>query len=267
MSDPPDDQRDELASAYLDGEATPTERAQVEADPALVRRVAELGVVRAALGAPGPSAGAETRDRAITAALAAATPPATTVTPIDRPRSSRRAFAVLGAAAAAVAVIAAVAVVATRSSNSGNSTSAGVSTTARAAGSTATFGPETQSAGAATSAAPTGGVSSTTVAASAAGRDASAAAGTTSAPPYLGVADDDSDLRALLGATSASAVSAPPAPASPATPTANSCTVPGATLVGTVTWQGTQALVFVANGLATVIQLSDCRPIATVPLT
>jgi hypothetical protein len=43
--------------------------------------------------------------------------------------------------------------------------------------------------------------------------------------------------------------------------------VPAATLVGTVTWQGTAALVFVANGLATVIQVSDCRPIATVPLT
>jgi hypothetical protein len=262
MSDPSDDQRDELASAYLDGDATPAERAQVEADPALVRRVAELGVVRAALGAPGPSAGAETRDRAITAALATASPPAATVTPIDRHRSSRRALVVLGAAAAAVAVIAAVAVVATRSSNTGTSTSAGVSTTARAAGSTASFGPETQSAGAATSAAPTGGVSSTTVAASAAGRDASAAAAT-SAPPYLGVADDDSELRALLGATSASAVSPLPAPAS----AANSCTVPGATLVGTVTWQGTLAHVFVANGVATVIQVSDCRPIATVPLT
>ena len=162
MSDPSHDQRDELASAYLDGEATAAERARVEADPELVRRVTELGVVRAALGAPGPSAGPETRDRAITAALAAASPPAATVTPIDRHRSSRRALVVLGAAAAAVAVIAAVAVVASRSSNTGTSTSAGVSTTARPAGSTATFGPETQSAGAApTSAAPTGGVSST----------------------------------------------------------------------------------------------------------
>jgi hypothetical protein len=81
------------------------------------------------------------------------------------------------------------------------------------------------------------------------------------------VADDDSELRALLGGSSASAVNEPPAPATPAASAANSCTVPGATLVGTVTWQGTTALVFVANGLATVVQVSDCRPIATVPLT
>ncbi|HEY1278027.1 MAG TPA: hypothetical protein VGF22_00045 [Acidimicrobiales bacterium] len=268
MSDPSDDQRDELASAYLDGEATAAERARVEADPELVRRVAQLGVVRAALGAPGPSAGAETRDHAIATALAAASPPAATVTPIERHRSSRRALTILGAAAAAVGVIAAVAVVATRSSNTGTSSSAAVSTTARAAaGSTATFGPQTQSPEAATSPAPTGGVSSTTVAASPAGRDASTAAGGAPALPYLGVADDDSELRALLVATSASAVSAPPAPATPPALAANSCTVPAATLVGTVTWQGTAALVFVANGLATVIQVSDCRPIATVPLT
>jgi hypothetical protein len=266
MTDPSDDQRDELASAYLDGEATAAERARVEADPDLVRRVAELGVVRAALGAPGPSARAETRDRAITAALAAS-PPAAKITPLHRGRSSRRPLAILGAAAAAVAVIAAVAVVATRSSNNGTSTSARASTTARAAGSTATFGPETQSAGTATSAAATGGVSSTTGATSAAGRDTSSAAAGTSAPRYLGVADDDSELRALLGGNSASAVSAPLVPAPPPAPAASSCTVPGATLVGTVTWQGAAAFVFVANGLATVIQVSDCRPVATVPLT
>lgn len=49
MSDEQDFELDELASAYLDGEAAPGERAVVEADPALVARVDEFRSLRQAL--------------------------------------------------------------------------------------------------------------------------------------------------------------------------------------------------------------------------
>ena len=268
MSDP-SHQRDELVSVYIDGEATPAERVRVEADPELVRRVGELRAVRAALAAPVAPPDAPTRDAAIAAARAAratatTVPAGPTVTAIDRRRPNRRALAVMGAAA--VAAIAIVAVVATRPSHEGTSTSASASTQRPVAGPSSAFQPETKSAGApSTAAAATAGaVPSTTVAAAGSpARGASAASDTAgAAPPYLGVADDDSELRALLGANQVSAVTTPPAPLA-----TNGCAVPAATLVGTVTWQGTTALVFVANGLATVVDVSDCRPITTVPLT
>ena len=64
--------RDELVSAYLDGEATPAEIAEVEGDDALLARVEELRVVRDAVAAPVPSLSAEQRDQLISAALGVA---------------------------------------------------------------------------------------------------------------------------------------------------------------------------------------------------
>ena len=61
--------RDELVSAYLDGEATPAEIAEVEGDDALLARVEELRAVRDAVAAPVPSLSAEQRDQLISAAL------------------------------------------------------------------------------------------------------------------------------------------------------------------------------------------------------
>lgn len=66
----PDDALDELASAVLDGEATPDEVARVADDPDLQRRRDELATVRVAIAAPVPvPAGAA--DQAVAAALAA----------------------------------------------------------------------------------------------------------------------------------------------------------------------------------------------------
>src|SRR5690349_14625396 len=75
MTDPfhPDD---DLVSAVLDGEATPEERARVEADPALSARLAEFADVRDAVAEPVPPPSAATRERAIAAATAAARPAA-----------------------------------------------------------------------------------------------------------------------------------------------------------------------------------------------
>lgn len=69
MTDPIPRPDDELVSAVLDGEATPDERALVEADPAARRRLAELRRVRDLVAAPVPVAGS-VREAAIAAALA-----------------------------------------------------------------------------------------------------------------------------------------------------------------------------------------------------
>ncbi len=76
MTDAPltPDAPDELASAYLDGEATAAEVARVEGDPALLTRVEELARARAAVQAPTPIHPVR-REAAIAAALAVAAEP------------------------------------------------------------------------------------------------------------------------------------------------------------------------------------------------
>jgi hypothetical protein len=75
MTDPqhPDDELDELASAYLDGMASPAERARVAADPVLLARVDALGQVRAAVRSLDLRVDAEAREATIAAALDALT--------------------------------------------------------------------------------------------------------------------------------------------------------------------------------------------------
>lgn len=63
---------DELVSAYLDGEATPAEIAEVEQDDGLLARVEQLRAARDAAAAPVAPLPAELRDRMIETALAAA---------------------------------------------------------------------------------------------------------------------------------------------------------------------------------------------------
>ena len=63
--------QDELASAYLDGEATHDERTLVEGDPELLARVETLRGVREALSAPTPAPSASARDAAVARALRA----------------------------------------------------------------------------------------------------------------------------------------------------------------------------------------------------
>jgi anti-sigma factor RsiW len=76
----PTDQDLELASAYLDGEATPAERARVEADPALLARVDELRAVAGAVGTGftplSDEQAASQRRRAIATGQHAPAPPA-----------------------------------------------------------------------------------------------------------------------------------------------------------------------------------------------
>ncbi len=65
-----DDELDLLASAYLDGEATPEEVALVERDPALQARVAELRSISERLRAPVPPPSEQLKERQLAAAMA-----------------------------------------------------------------------------------------------------------------------------------------------------------------------------------------------------
>ena len=114
MNDPTLDPRDDLASAHLDGEATPDEVARAGADPAVVARMAELAAVRSAIQAdvaPDP----DRRERAIATALAAFEEEADAaglgqgdVVPISAARRGRLRWARAVGVAAAVALLAAV---------------------------------------------------------------------------------------------------------------------------------------------------------------
>ena len=100
----------ELVSAYLDGEATPAEIAEIERDDALLDRVEQLRPVRDAVAAPVAPLPEELRDRMIGAALAVAGTetaqrPAARIIPIHRRRETR--FAVAAAAIGLAAVVSA----------------------------------------------------------------------------------------------------------------------------------------------------------------
>jgi hypothetical protein len=101
MSDFPPD-RDELASAYLDGESSAAERALVEGDPAVMARVTEFRAVREALAAPVTPPAAGPRDAAIAAAVGASN-----VVALDRARA-RRGIRIASIAAAVLFVLGAV---------------------------------------------------------------------------------------------------------------------------------------------------------------
>lgn len=80
-------ERDELVSAYLDGEATPAERAQVEADPDLMERVQLLSQISEMVRAP-VAVDARLRGDQIAAALEASNT-APNVTSLAAPRKGR----------------------------------------------------------------------------------------------------------------------------------------------------------------------------------
>ncbi len=99
------DERRLLASAYLDDELSPTERARAEGDPAVQAEVEALRSVRAALAVV-PEPDSERREAAIAAAIAAAG--ATVEAPSPPPVAARRRarwYAPLAAAAVAVLVV------------------------------------------------------------------------------------------------------------------------------------------------------------------
>ncbi len=104
------EQLDELASAYLDGEATAEEAALVESDPRLQEMVEELRAVRNMVGAPVEVPSDEVRDQMIARALDHRAPVVSMETARRRLRAIPPQARVILAAAAVVAAIAAVGV-------------------------------------------------------------------------------------------------------------------------------------------------------------
>jgi hypothetical protein len=96
-----DRSRDELVSAYLDGEATAEEQARIDADPELQARVAEFAATRDAVRADVPTVSDATRDAVLARVLGTVIAP-TNVVPLHRRRLAPAK--VLGVAAAVIAV-------------------------------------------------------------------------------------------------------------------------------------------------------------------
>jgi hypothetical protein len=136
MSEFPPDQ-DELASAYLDGEATAAERARVEADPALRERVEQLRSVQDALTAPVPPPTTAQRDAAIAAALGATS--ATNVVDL-RSERARRGLRIASVAAAILLVIGVAGVLLRAAGDSDTKRSAATAATANSANSATSDG-------------------------------------------------------------------------------------------------------------------------------
>ncbi|WP_419927141.1 anti-sigma factor family protein [Candidatus Poriferisocius sp.] len=101
---------DELASAYLDGEATPEEVALVESDPRMQALVEELRAVRDLVAAPVEMPSDEVRDQMIARALDHRAPVVSLETARRRLRAIPPQARVILAAAAVIAAIAVVGV-------------------------------------------------------------------------------------------------------------------------------------------------------------
>jgi hypothetical protein len=106
MSDLDPTARDELVSAFLDGEATPAERAQIEGDPELLERATELRSVVDLVAAP-VLVDRALRSGQIEAALAQSST-APNITSLETRRTRRLDPRVLSAAAVVLAAIVAL---------------------------------------------------------------------------------------------------------------------------------------------------------------
>jgi hypothetical protein len=135
---------DEIASAVLDGEATPDEVARVAREPQLAERVEAFRAVQAAVAEPVSPPSASARDHAVaTAVAAAATQSAGSETasdteggsiaggenrvrPLVRPKRAGRTWSIAAAVAAAVLIpLAAVAVLSSGESQDDSASSGG----------------------------------------------------------------------------------------------------------------------------------------------
>jgi|GEM_PF-1499719 len=83
------DELDELAAAYLDGEATPAEIVRIESDPEIQARIEEFRGLTEMLAEPVSPPPAATRDAAIAAAIAAAPAPSKTAPQAAMPSDAK----------------------------------------------------------------------------------------------------------------------------------------------------------------------------------
>jgi hypothetical protein len=294
---PASDEAWELASAYLDNEVTPAERAQVDSSPALLALVEQLRPAVTALRIP-VSVDVNARDTAILAAISAAEPepdhaaaaPATVRT-IDSARSAKSArsahparssnrwLAPVAAAAAVVAIVGVGSAVFNRSSTKSNTatqpaTSAKADPAAQAASAT------TKAAAPATTASPAALQSTndqTTAAASASATTQAAAASGTEAPATTTTATPALTSAAPKAVPTRAVTVAPPVGGGGPLSQFEAdelrrflgdayrqtfppiCPAPADAplAIGTIDWRGRPATVFVNEGRTTVVVVVD----------
>jgi hypothetical protein len=250
----------ELASAYLDDELDPVERAAADTDPDVMSMVDSFSRVRAMLGET-EDVDAGTRTAAIAAALAefdardvpSGAAPVAAAKVMSLQARRMRAYRVLTSVAATlfVGVVAVVALNASRG-NDAKSSSASEGTSAAATASDAAL-PQLKAA--ADTAAPSADAS-TTVAAATAG--AAPVESATSAGPEIDSRDALKQYAADLQSTQA-----PPAPG---TPSSSSCLTSDQTVLGPIVYQGKAAYAVrnQSTGLVQAIDANDCRVLADV---
>ena len=179
---------DELASAYLDDELDPTERAAASADAEVMATVESFARVRSVLGDVAPVDGSA-KDAALAAALAefdalhlaaTAAAPVATVTSLQ---SRRRAYRALTGVAAAVAILAIGVAAINGTRGSDDKTSSAVRVESAPAGTIAASAGEAPKAAAATGAAAGTAAPPAAETVAAASQTDAATAGATTAPP------------------------------------------------------------------------------------
>ena len=129
---PSPDPDDEVVSAYLDGEASATERARVEASPPLLARVEALRSLGRQVSTAGPPAlSNEVRDRHIAAALEASSTSSDVIGigPVRERQAWYRHPAVIAAAAAIFGAVVAVPLASSLGSSDTGSASSGAAAT------------------------------------------------------------------------------------------------------------------------------------------
>jgi hypothetical protein len=239
---------DEIVSAYVDGAATPDERARVESDPALIARAATFRQIHAAVAAAHEPATVEQRNALITRALMHSAP-------VHDIRSRR--FDMVGPIAAAAVIIAVLFGLGTWLVAVQDDDSSGSASTAAATVRTADGFSSAESADAAKS---LGSAATTAAGGSAAAPQTATAA---RVPVALGRFDDQNSLRQALVSARDSSGAAPSttAPASlSATTTASSCPRPDLVdpTVYTAELQGRPVTVFVTGTRADLIDNATC---------
>ncbi|TML19293.1 MAG: hypothetical protein E6G39_01860 [Actinobacteria bacterium] len=236
---------DEIVSAYVDDAATPTERALVEGDPALVERAATFRRLRAEIATPPAPADDEFRRTLIARAMADSAVAGATVHSIRT-----RRYTTVGPIAAAAAIIAlffglGTWLVASQDNDDSRDTTAAAAPARAAVDSKGQFS----------------GASATTAAANSAGSAASSATVPTAqsaraTPIYLGRFDDEASLRQALLAppTEAMAAGAPPSIVAPTCPRTDL----GGASTYTADLRGRPVTILVAGTRADVIDDASC---------
>jgi hypothetical protein len=198
-SRPGDDQLDELASAYLDGELDTAERERVEHDPALSDRVAELAAMRAQVAAPVAPLAADRREAMIRSAVEALDAGAIApVVSLSSRRTGRRILRVLAPVAAAAAAIGAIAFIARDGDGESSDPVAFEASADTPAAGAEGADRATEGAAVETTAAAARAEEAVTNAADEAGTAPAPGAATFSALPDLGAASSPSEVAALL---------------------------------------------------------------------